>query len=80
MDEKEQILRFVLIEGEENSTKFINVFSQEAEQKMTVALGPATKEEENNIEFSSLCEELEALERRVEMQGMHIQQAKLEED
>jgi hypothetical protein len=40
---------------------------------MTVALGSAVEEEADNIDFVNLCEELEALERRVVVQGMHTQ-------
>jgi len=47
---------------------------------MIVALELVAEEEVDNIVFVGLCEELEALERRVEIEGMHIQQAKLEED
>jgi hypothetical protein len=47
---------------------------------MTAAMESTTKEEANNIDFSDLCEELEVLERRVIVQSMHIQQAKLETD
>jgi hypothetical protein len=45
---------------------------------MTAALESATKGEANNIDFLDLCGELESLERRVVVQSMHIQQAKLE--
>jgi hypothetical protein len=45
---------------------------------MTTALEPATEEEADNIDFVELYEELEALERRVNMQSKHIQQVKLE--
>jgi hypothetical protein len=47
---------------------------------MTAALKPTeSEEEEDNTDFVDLCEELEALERRVMVQSLHIQQAKLEE-
>jgi hypothetical protein len=46
---------------------------------MTAALKPAAEEEADNMDFVDLCEELEALERRVMVQSLHIQQAKLEE-
>jgi hypothetical protein len=45
---------------------------------MTVELESTTEEEANNIDFVDLCEELEALEKRVNMQSQHIQQVKLE--
>jgi hypothetical protein len=67
-------------EGEEHSTKLLKIFSQEAEQEMTAALEPAAEEEADIIDFVDLCEELEALERRVIVQILHIQQVKLEID
>jgi hypothetical protein len=45
---------------------------------MTAALKPATEEEADIMDFLDLCEELESLERRVMVQSLHIQQAKLE--
>jgi hypothetical protein len=56
----------------------LRIFSQGAEQEMTAALESAVEEEADNIDFVDLCEELEALERRVIVQSMHIQQVKLE--
>jgi hypothetical protein len=56
----------------------LNIFSQEAEQEMTATLELAAVEEEDNMDFFDLCEELEALERRVMVQIFHIQQIKLE--
>jgi hypothetical protein len=47
---------------------------------MTATLEPATKEEENIIDFSEMYDELEPLERRVNMQSRHIQHVKLETD
>jgi hypothetical protein len=79
-EDKEHILMSVPMEGEEHSTKPLDFFIQEDEQEMTAALESEAEEEENIIDFVGLCEELESLERRVEMQGMHIQQAKLEID
>jgi hypothetical protein len=57
----------------------LKIFSQEAETEMTAALEPAAEEEADNMDFVDLYEELEALERRVMVQSLHIQQAKLEE-
>jgi hypothetical protein len=45
---------------------------------MTAALEPAAEEEADNMNFVDLCEELEALEKRVMVQRLHIQQ-KLED-
>ena len=47
---------------------------------MTVALEFAVEEEIDNINFANLCEEFEALERRVNVQRRHIQQVRLEVD
>jgi hypothetical protein len=47
---------------------------------MTAALEPAAEEEADNMDFVDLYEELEALERRVMVQSLHIQQVKLEAD
>jgi len=43
-------------------------------------LAAAKEEEADNIGFFDLCKEIEALERRVIMQRLHIQQVKLEAD
>ena len=45
---------------------------------MTTTLEPTTEEEEHNIDFVELYEELESQERRVNMQSRHLEQAKLE--
>ena len=58
----------------------LKIFSQEAEREITAALEPAAEEEANNIDFVELYEELEALERRLNMQSICIQQIKLEID
>jgi hypothetical protein len=47
---------------------------------MIATLGSATEEGSYSIGFVDLCEEFEALNRRVEMKGMDIQQTKLEDD
>jgi hypothetical protein len=41
-------------------------------------MGERAEEEEENIDFVELYEELEDLERRVNMQSRHIQEVKLE--
>jgi hypothetical protein len=38
------------------------------------------EEEADSMSFVDLCEQIEALERRVIVQGMHIQQVKMEAD
>jgi hypothetical protein len=80
-EEMEQILKSSHVgEAEENSTEFLKIFIQEAEQEMTAELNPAAEEETYNMDFVDLCEEFEALEKRVIVQSRHIQQVKLEED
>jgi hypothetical protein len=66
------------ISGGEHSTELLKIFSQEAEREITAALEPAAEEEADNIDFVELYEELESLERRIDMQSRHIQQIKLE--
>jgi hypothetical protein len=66
------------IVGEEHLAELLKNFSLGVEQKMTAALEPATEEEADNIDFVELYEELESLERRVNMQSRHIQQTKWE--
>jgi hypothetical protein len=78
-EEVEQTLMVSQEEKDEHSTEWLKIFSQEVETWMTVALKPAAEEEVDNMDFVDLCEELEALERRVMVQSLHIQQAKLEE-
>jgi hypothetical protein len=69
-------------EGNEHSEEWLKFFSQEAETEMTAALELAAVEEEeaDSMSFVDLCEQIEALERRVIVQRMHIQQMKLEAD
>jgi hypothetical protein len=59
-------------EGEENSKELLNIFSQEAEQEMTVSLKLAAEDETYSMDFADLYEELKALERRVMVQNLHI--------
>jgi hypothetical protein len=51
----------------------LKILSQEAEREITATLGLAEEEEEDNIDFVELYEELEAQERRVNMQSRNIQ-------
>jgi hypothetical protein len=55
------------IAGQEKSIELLKNFILGAEQEMTAALEPAAQEEVKNIDFFELYEELEALERRVNM-------------
>jgi hypothetical protein len=59
--------------GEEHSVELLKKFSLGVEQKMIATLESATEEEADNIDFVEVYEELEALERRVNMQSRHIQ-------
>jgi hypothetical protein len=66
---------------EENSEEWLKFSSQEAEKEIIVEYEPTTKEEEtNSMDLVDLCEEMEALERRVKMKKHLIQQVKLEID
>jgi hypothetical protein len=56
----------------------LKILSQEDEQEMNAALNRAAEGETYNMNFVELYEELESLERRVMVQRLHIQQAKLE--
>jgi hypothetical protein len=59
----------------------LNFSSQEDEKEMTVEGEPTTQEEEiDNMDLVDLCEQMEFLERSVEMQKHLIQQVKLEID
>jgi hypothetical protein len=80
----EQTLMSTPTEGDEHSEEWLKIFSQEAEQGTTAALEAAEEESEeeeaDDIDFVDLYEELEALEKRVIVQILHIQQIKLETD
>jgi hypothetical protein len=68
-------------EEDEHSEEWLNTFSQEAEKTATLELAEVEEEEEaDNISLADLYEQIEALERRVKVQGMHIQQVRLEAD
>jgi hypothetical protein len=60
-------------EGYDNSKEWLNFFCQVDEQEMTAALKPVVEEEVEKMYFVDLYEELEALERRVMVQSLHIQ-------
>ena len=67
------------MDKEEHSVELLKNFSQGAEKEITVECEPTTKEEAtDSMDLGDLCEEMDALERRVNMQNRHIQQAKLE--
>jgi hypothetical protein len=57
------------MEREEHSEEWLKFFNQEVEQEIIVECEPTTEEREtDSMDFVDLCEELEALERRVKMQ------------
>jgi hypothetical protein len=62
-----------LVEGEKHSTKFLKIFIQEVEQEMTATLKPTTEGEVDNMDFTELYDELEALKRRLIVKSKHIQ-------
>jgi hypothetical protein len=66
-------------ENDEHYEEWLNIFSQETEKTATWEF-VAEEEEADNISLADLYEKIEALERRVKVQGMHIQQVKLEAD
>jgi hypothetical protein len=77
----EQVLEATQAEEEdEHSEEWLNTFSQEAEKTATLELAEAEEEEADNMSFVDLCEQIESLERRVIVQGMHIQQMRLGTD
>jgi hypothetical protein len=69
------------MEKEENSVELLKSFSQGAEQKIIVEWKPTVEEETKySMDLFDLCEEMEALERRVKVKNHLIQQVKLEID
>ena len=65
-------------EEEEHSEEWLDIFSTEAENNATWEV--AEEENTDNICLVDLWEQMEALEERVKVQGMHIRQMKLEVD
>jgi hypothetical protein len=69
------------MEKEEHSEEWLKFFSQKYEKEIIVECEPTIEEEAiDSMDLFYLCEELEALERRVNMQRHLIQQIKLEID
>jgi hypothetical protein len=56
-----------------HSEEWLNIFSQETERTATWEFVEEEEEEVDNISFVDLYEQIKALERRVKVQGMHIQ-------
>jgi hypothetical protein len=65
---------------DEHSEEWLNIFSQETEKTATWEFATEEEEEADNISLADLYEQIGALERRVKVQSMHIQQVKLEAD
>jgi hypothetical protein len=65
-------------EDDEHSEEWLSIFGQETKKTATWEFAAAEEEEADNICFVDLYEQIESLERRVKVQGMHIQQVKLE--
>jgi hypothetical protein len=60
-EEMEQAPMSTPTEGDENSTKLLKIFSQEAEMEMTATVEPTGEEEADIMDFVDLYEELEAI-------------------
>jgi hypothetical protein len=67
-------------EKDEYSEEWINIFSQEDEKTVALKLAEAEEEEVDNMRIVDLWEQIETLERRVEVHSMHIQWMRLETD
>ena len=67
-------------EEDDHSEEWLNIFSQETEKTATCEFEEKEEEEAYIISLDELYEQIEALEERVKVQGMHIQQVKLEAD
>jgi hypothetical protein len=66
--------------GNEHSEEWLDIFSISAENTTTREVAEAEEEDTDNIGLVDLWEQIEALEDRVKVQGMHIQQVRLETD
>jgi hypothetical protein len=77
--EEATALKLTAEEEDEHSEEWLKIFSQEAERTATWEFAEGRRRRRaDRISFVDLCEQIESLERRVIVQGMHIQQAKLE--
>jgi hypothetical protein len=65
---------------EEHSEEWLSIFSHEVENNATWEVAEAEEGDTDNICLVELWEQIEALEDRVKVQGMHIQQVRLETD
>jgi hypothetical protein len=66
--------------GNEHSEEWLDIFSISAEKTATWEVAEAEEEDTDNICLTDLWGQIEALEERVKVQGVHIQQLKLEVD
>jgi hypothetical protein len=67
------------MEKEEHLEEWLKIFIQGVEQEITVECEPTAEEETTySIDLVDLCEEMEALERRVKMKKHLIRQVRLE--
>jgi hypothetical protein len=73
-------LKAQIEEDDEHSEEWLNLFSQETEKTATWEFAEEEEEETESVSLVDLYEQIEALERRVKVQGVHIQQVKLEAD
>jgi hypothetical protein len=68
-------------EEDKHYEEWLDIFSQEDEETATWEFAAEEEEEDtDNICFADLCQQIEALEERVKVQSMHIQQVKLEDE
>jgi hypothetical protein len=66
--------------GNEHSEEWLDIFSISAEKTATWEVAEAEEEDTDSICLTDLWGQIEALEERVKVQGVHIQQLKLEVD
>jgi hypothetical protein len=62
----------------EHSEEWLSIFSHEVENNATWGVAEAEEGDTDSICLAELWEQIEALEDRVKVQGMHIQQVRLE--
>jgi hypothetical protein len=82
-DERAAALKLTAEEAEkeeEHSEEWLSIFNHEVENNATEEVAETENEDTDNICLAELWEQIEALEDRVKVQGMHIQQVRLETD
>jgi hypothetical protein len=60
-------------EDDEHSEEWLSIFSEETEKTATWEFAAGEGKEADSIWFADLWEQIEALDERVKVQGMHIQ-------